>query len=145
LQSIADDGLRARVEAAAGEAPNAEPTRGDVVVDATWTGGGDLDLSLVTPQGSRVSWMGGRTGAFGSNVTSTRTETLGLRRAPAGEWIVEINRTGGDASQAVSGSASVTVLGVHRTLSFTIPAGQSHAEIGRAVVTRVETYQRVWN
>ena len=63
-----------------------------MLLEASWTGSADGDLTLVTPQGTRISWMGGRTTVVGDDATRLGRERLGLRRATPGTYYVEVTR-----------------------------------------------------
>ena len=65
------------------------------MLDAIWTGGHDVDLTVVTPQGTRLSWMGGRINVVGSNGTSPDQERLGLKRVTTGSYVIEVTRARG--------------------------------------------------
>lgn len=115
-----------------------ESMSGDIRVDASWSGGENLDISLITPQGTRLSWMGGRTQVFGFGANSSSSEVLGLRRATAGSYIVELSRTNAGAQQEgkrndyTRGVVTINVLGVARTIPFVLTG--SRAVVGRAEV-----------
>lgn len=118
-----------------------ESTSGDLRVDATWSSPVDLDISLITPQGTRLSWMGGRAQVFGNDARADGRETLGLRRATGGSYIIEIARTDSMNQEAaknsgeVRGSVTVNVLGQRRVLPF-------HLTGDRTVVGRAEVNVR---
>src|SRR5690606_5687220 len=75
-----DEAARQRAERAASEVPRPERIHGDLVLDASWQGGADVDLSLITPQGTRISWLGGRVNVVGEDASRIGHEKLGLRR-----------------------------------------------------------------
>ncbi|MBK8171972.1 MAG: FecR domain-containing protein [Sandaracinaceae bacterium] len=126
-----------------------EPSSGELRVDASWSAPVDLDISLITPQGTRISWMGGRTQVFGMDAHADGRETLGLRRATAGSYIIEITRTDAgtrDDAQGkghvdeVRGSVTVNVLGQRQTIPFHLTG--DHTVVGRADVV-VRRYQEL--
>ena len=139
LARISDAGLRARV---AGEDPSEFLTqverensrRGQLLADASWSGGGDLDISLITPQGTRLSWMGGRTSVLGDNGRSDDEERVGLRRVTPGSYVVEIARASAEDMRPVSGVVRLRVMGETRSLPFTLTG--ERMVLGRATVTR---------
>ncbi len=99
LRALRDDATRAAAEKALlAPAPGA-PAGGDLVIAARWDGGEDLDLSLVAPDGSRVSWMGGRTDVSVTDATSSSREQLAIRALRRGNYLVEVGR-GGPAAAA---------------------------------------------
>ncbi len=118
----------------------ARPTRrvsGDFMAHATWSTDTDLDLSLITPEGTRLSWMGGRRNVVGEGGRSRREERLGLSRGAPGRYYVEIARTDKHLDRPVSGQVQLRVPGgTSRTLDFTIPAGASQATVGSVRVVR---------
>jgi tetratricopeptide (TPR) repeat protein len=92
---------------------------GDVRVEASWTGGSDLDLALIDTDGHRISWLGAATRSVISAVdpTSTGREGLALRGALPGEYVLELTRGGGVGS--ASGELVVTAAGKVRRIPFT--------------------------
>jgi hypothetical protein len=101
--------------------PQADPSAliGDVMVQATWSGGDDLDLALLPPDGYRVSWLGAPTRAIitARDALSTSKEGLALNGAVPGDYVVEITRPGGHRG-VVRGSVDVNVAGERRTVPF---------------------------
>ncbi len=95
LTSATDDGTRRAVQALLATPP-ADPSTllGDLRLEATWDGGDDLDLSLLPPDGNRVSWLGAPTRAVitARDVQSTTREGLALRGSAPGDYVVEITR-----------------------------------------------------
>lgn len=100
------------------------PTRGDIVLDATWSLPEDLDLALISPQGSRISWMGGRKTVFADRVSEPGSERMGLRRASAGTYLVEVSRTSPDHAHPVHGRIRLKAFGLNRYLSFNLTGRQ---------------------
>jgi tetratricopeptide (TPR) repeat protein len=132
MRGLPDDASRASAEKLATVAPSAPRLAGDLVVNAKWDSGADLDVSLVTPDGTRVSWMGGRSDVIVNDSTSTERESLAVRSLRRGNYLVEITR--GDAARStVHGSLDVTVLGVKKTLPFELTG--THGTVGRVAVT----------
>jgi hypothetical protein len=85
-----------------------------------WNTSVDLDLSLITNEGTRVSWMGGRVAAVGSDANNLNRETVGLSRVNAGKYQIEISRTDPSDRRPVSGDIEVRVLDQRRTLRFNL-------------------------
>ena len=50
-------------------------------------------VTIVAPDGTRLSWMGGRTTVIGTDANAIGREHLGLRTAPVGSYVIEISRT----------------------------------------------------
>jgi hypothetical protein len=141
LSAISDTALRTRVEAAVARVPTPARVGGDLMLNATWSGGEDLDVSIVTSTGSRLSWMGGRTTVVGENATSTSRERLGLRHTPAGTYYVEISRTRPGSTTAISGTISAEILGMNGSLPFHLSGDRVVA--GRIEVTRESRMEAV--
>jgi tetratricopeptide (TPR) repeat protein len=132
MQALADDPLRAAAEKAATVSPPAPRIAGDLVIDGAWMNPADLDISLITPDGTRVSWMGGRSDVAVNDSMSTTREEMAIRTLRRGNYLVEISRADG-ATGTVRGSLDVSVLGDHRALPFELTG--SHAIVGRVSVT----------
>jgi hypothetical protein len=119
--------------------PDDGALRGDLRVEATWGGAdADLDLAIVDPHGQRVSWFGGPTRATVSarDAVSIGREALALRGAGPGEYVIEIDRAGGeDDGGIVRGEVTVTVAGSRQRLPFVL-RGQ-HARLALANITLV--------
>ncbi len=142
LDAADDPSLRARAETVALNGGLVERGGGDVILDATWSGGADLDIALITPQGTRLSWMGGRKSVHGSDATSLSHERLGLRSATVGDYVVEVSRTRpGDATPS-SGTVQITAFGTRRAIPFTLL--RERAAIGRVQVRRESRLETVF-
>jgi len=92
---------------------------GDLKLEASWTGGdADVDLALIDPDGNRVSWLGAPTKAVISaqDVVNTGRESLALRGAKPGEYVIEVTR--GSGSAPVRGEIIVNVAGARRVVPF---------------------------
>ena len=119
LRGLKDDPTRAATEKALLAPATATKVGGDLVVDARWEGGDDLDVSLVTPDGTRVSWMGGRTDVSVNDATSTAHEQLVLKSIKRGNYLIEVGRGGATPSTATTrGTLDITVLGTKKSLPF---------------------------
>ncbi len=123
---------RALVEGQSYDAPS-EPRRGErVSLNARWFTG-DLDLSIITPQGTRLSWMGGRRSVSGESAMSPSLEELTLRTASPGTYYIEVNRpTAG--SGAARGEIRASVYGTSSTIPFEFTG--ERAIVGRFTVAR---------
>ncbi|HEY5955158.1 MAG TPA: VIT domain-containing protein [Polyangiaceae bacterium] len=110
---------------------------GDLRVNATWQGASevDVDLSMIDPDGHRVSWLGAPTRSVitATNVTSSHEEGLGLRGGKPGEYLLEVTR--GRGAGRVEGTANVRVAGVERPLKFVLEGDR--VSIGIAKITMV--------
>lgn len=140
--SLPDDTARANAEKAA-TVPAATPKLGgDLVVNAKWATGSDLDISIVTPNGERVSWMGGRTDVTVTDAASSDKEELSLKSIKRGNYLIEIAR-GAASTGPVRGTLDVTVLGTKKTLPFELLG--SRAVVGRLAINLEERLEQVWD
>ncbi len=139
--ALPDDATRAAAEKAALIAPIVTKS-GDLVVDAHWDHGADLDISLIAPDGSRVSWMGasGRNDATVSDATSTEHERLVVGSLRKGNYLVELTRASA-ATGSIRGTLEVTALGSKRSLPFELRG--AHAIIGRVAVSLEEHLEEI--
>lgn len=140
LSAVPAADARQRAEQAAAQVASPNRLRGDLLLDASWQGGTDLDLSLVTPQGTRLSWMGGRTTVVGEDASRAGGERLGLRRTSTGSYVVEVSRANPGDTTPVTGSITVRVtmngtLTTHR-IPFTLAPTDARATAGRIDVVR---------
>jgi hypothetical protein len=122
--AVPDVALRAQLAGESASEPVDPSARGELMLRASWSGGDDLDLVLVDPQGRRVSWQGGRAGVTVTGARDTGREELGVSRASTGTWAVEVVRS--DASSRglpVSGTVTVSLLGQRSTLPFRLEGG----------------------
>jgi tetratricopeptide (TPR) repeat protein len=139
-RGMIDDASRAAAEKAATVAPIAPKAKGDIVVDGRWDQNADLDISIIAPDGSRVSWMGGRKDVVVADSTSTTRERLAIRSLKRGNYLVEISRA--DTSQGpIRGTLDVTVLGVRRAIPFELANARTVA--GRVAVSMQSRLERV--
>jgi hypothetical protein len=136
-----EDGRR-RAEAVAAETPDPARNRGELMLDATWTASTDLDLSIITPQGTRISWMGGRTNVVGESATGSGRERLGLRRANPGTYVIEISRADSADQAPVSGNIRMEILGESRSIPFSMSGNRT--TVGRIEVRRESRLEAVW-
>ncbi len=141
MAAVRDPSVRTRAEREAGEEDEEARFRGDFTVDAEWDERVDLDLTIVTPQGTRLSWMGGRTTVVGEDAVREGRERLGLRWTGAGTYLVEIDRTDPADTRVVRGELSIRVPGEQRTVPFTLRDG--HATVARVRVTRESRLETV--
>jgi hypothetical protein len=110
---------------------------GDLVIEARWEGGGDLDVGVVDGKGIRLSLLGGRRGLSVVDATSTAHERLALRFLPVGGLMVEIARKSPLAEAgAVRGELVVRALGQSRVVPFVLDGPQ--ATVARVDVRQVE-------
>lgn len=115
----------------AGPAPDDRALKGDLRVEGTWSGGADLDLALVDPDGRRVSWLGAPTRGLISarDVVSTSTEALSLSGGKPGEYAIEVVR--GDGGGRASGELTITVAGTTRRVPFTIDGARVNVAVAK--------------
>ena len=141
LSRARDGSARLRIERLAARPAAAERVRGEIMLDASWGGEADLDLSLITPQGTRISWLGGRRSVAARDATRAGHELLVLRRGSVGSYLIELSRTAGPAALPVSGTVRVTAPGVRRTLRFRLEGAR--AVIGRVNIRRESHMEQV--
>lgn len=108
-----------------------ESTSGDIVVAATWEGGGDLDVALIDPAGRRASTVTRVKGARVEGSLSADHETLALTTGEAGSFVVEVVRASG-AANAVRGKVAIRALGQTQIVPFTLTG--SRAQVARVDV-----------
>ena len=142
VRALPDDATRAAAEKAAAVPAVAPRITGDLVVSARWQGNVDLDLSIVTPDGKRVSWMGGRTDVVVADASSNEKEQLSLKSLKRGNYLVEVTR-GGAPNGPVRGTLDITVLGTKRSLPFELVG--SRAVVGRLAIALEERLEQVGN
>ncbi len=121
MLSGADDKTRKAAEAALTKMKDETGLRGELRLEAKWDGGShDLDISLIHPDGHRVSWLGAPTRAIISaeDVHSTSREALALLGSKAGEYVIEITRASGQGT--VRGTLTVRVAGATRSIPFVL-------------------------
>lgn len=135
MDSVTDSAEQRRVERELTRTPRSRPVNGDLMLEATWSGPQDLDISLVTSRGDRISWMGGRSNVVGDSVQVPGRERLGLRWTPVGTYDIEISRTNPSDTTPVSGQIRVRLLRETRVISFTLMGNQTR--VGRVQVRRV--------
>ncbi|MGE5185946.1 MAG: VIT domain-containing protein, partial [Acidobacteriota bacterium] len=139
-RALPDDAARAEAEKAAMVEPLAPRLAGDLVVSAHWDRGADLDLSLVTPDATRVSWMGGRSDAVVTDATSEEREQLAVKSLRRGNYLIEINRAA-PSSDVVRGTLEISVLGTKKSLPFELRGDR--ATVGRISVSLEEHLEQV--
>jgi len=140
VRALPDDATRAAAEKAATVPALAPRIGGDLVVNARWQGNVDLDLSLVTPDGKRVSWMGGRTDVVVGDASSNEKEQLALKSLKRGNYLIEVTR-GGASQGPIRGTLDITVLGTKRSLPFELLG--SRAVVGRLAIALEERLEQI--
>jgi hypothetical protein len=126
---------RTLVDAELAKTPeDATALRGDVQLDATWEADVDLDIALIDPSGNRLSWLGGgKSKATARTPVATRAESLALSNLAAGNYVVEVTRTGGSDSIPVNGSITLRVVGETRKIPFTLSGNRT--EVSRVLIS----------
>ncbi len=135
LASVRSETVRQRAQQEASTAMGAPALRGELMIDASWSGGDDVDVALIAPDGSRLSWMGGRTTLVGRDARAAGHEQLGLRTASVGQYLVEVSRTTADERRPVHGQLRIRVLDETRVVPFTIVQGKGTG-VARIAVRR---------
>ena len=140
LANVPDAAARQRAEEEAQTTASPERVRGDLILDASWSGGTDVDLSLITPQGTRISWMGGRTTVVGEDASRAGRERLGLRRTSVGSYVVEVNRANPGDTTPITGTINVRVSMngtlTERRIPFTLSPTDARTTAGRVDIVR---------
>ena len=134
MSSVRDPGVRVRAERLANQEDEEARFRGDFTIEGEWDDGVDLDLGIVTSQGTRLSWMGGRTTVRGEDATRPGRERLGLRYTGAGTYYVEVSRIDPSDTREVRGELRIRVLDQTRTVPFTLRGARE--TVARVRVTR---------
>jgi tetratricopeptide (TPR) repeat protein len=116
---------------------NDRELRGDLRIEASWSGGMDLDLALVHPDGHRVSWLGAPTRSVitARDVASSSTEGLALNNSQAGEYVIEVVRAAG-TGRAI-GEVVVTAAGTTRRVPFTLDGTRASIAVASIGVRQV--------
>lgn len=143
VAAITDSTVRTRAEASSMNPPasSSETVRGDVVAEATWSAPIDLDVSIITPRGTRASWMGGLGTITSRDARTPGREAVGVSRMGNGAYSIVISRPTDAQALAmgpITGTVVVRVMGERRTIPFTL-VGQ-RATVARGVI-RTETRQ----
>ncbi|HSQ62636.1 MAG TPA: VIT domain-containing protein [Polyangiaceae bacterium] len=119
---LRDAGASARaIEATLSKQGDPARVSGDVIVNASWNGGADLDVAVIDPNGQRLGWMAGRGRVI--DATSLAHEKVGVASGSAGTFLVEISRASGD-SDPISGFIDVSAFGANKRVPFVL-AGSS--------------------
>jgi len=136
LDSVSDTTVRDEAARIASEPLSRERLRGSITLDASWAGASDVDLTLITPQGTRLSFLGGHSSITAVDASAIGHEGLGLGRARSGSYILEVSRADATDDAPISGTVRVQVVGERTTVPFRLDAE------GRQVIARVEIERR---
>src|SRR5262249_45486961 len=99
-----------------------------------------LDLSLVSPDGTRVSWMGGRTDVTVADAASSSREQLAIRSLRRGQYLIEIGRGGAPSTRPLHGTVEIAVLGTKKSLPFELSGARTGAaRLGVSLEEHLET------
>ena len=139
-RSLVDDAARAAAEKAATVAVPVPKVTGDLVIHGTWASASDLDISVVAPDGSRVSWMGGRIDAAAHDANAGDKEQLAIKSLKRGNYLVEITR-GGASTGPVRGTLEITALGQKKSMPFELVG--SRLVVARLGVSMKEAWESV--
>ncbi len=112
--------------------PSERELRGDLRAEASWSGGADLDLAILTPDGHRVSFLGAPTRGVISarDAASTAGEGLALSNAPAGEYLIELVRRSASEGSA-RGELTLSVAGTTRRVPFVLDSNRQTIALAR--------------
>jgi hypothetical protein len=122
------------------EATSDRATWGDLVVDATWDEGADLDIVVIDPSGNRQSWSSRSGTVRVSDPRSNKHETLALTSYAAGPFMIELVRADGAFGSApIHGRVRVRALGGYDTSDEGAVDARDFVVAGeRAQVARVD-------
>jgi ferric-dicitrate binding protein FerR (iron transport regulator)/Mg-chelatase subunit ChlD len=134
LLSAANASARTQAEEIAAHPAGFEVPHGELLLDAHWEGDADVDIGVIAPDGTRISWMGGRRGVSASDVNRGVSERMALRRISAGGYWIEVSRATRGDNTPVRGTVEVTVLGKKKQLRFQLD--RQRAIVGQVQVTR---------
>jgi tetratricopeptide (TPR) repeat protein len=140
LSALPDAAARSVAEKAATAPAPAPAASRDLSITGNWSGGEDLDITLVAPDGSRISWMGGRVDATASDVTSSSTEKLGLRTLKKGNYLVEVTRK--DGGRMTRGTIEITAIGAKKSIPFELSG--TRTVVARVNIGMQSRLERVW-
>ncbi|MGE3456733.1 MAG: hypothetical protein AB7O24_16600, partial [Kofleriaceae bacterium] len=97
-------------------------------------------ISVVAPDGTRVSWMGGRNDAAAADASSDEREQLSIRSLRRGNYLIEVTR--GDSSTGpVRGTLEIAALGTKKSLPFELLG--SRAVVGTLQITLQQAFESV--
>ncbi len=115
---------RGAVEAALAAFERPSAVSGDIVVDASWSGGADLNLAVIDPSGQRLGWLAGRGRA--EDTTSRTHEKLAVSSGSVGSFLVEIARSdkSNELASGATGFIQVSAFGMTKRVPFAL-AGPS--------------------
>ncbi|MFZ5894555.1 MAG: VIT domain-containing protein [Myxococcota bacterium] len=133
LFASASEAARREAEAKlASPAPDDSLLNGDVTIQARFDGSEDLDISLIDPDGLRVSWLGAPTRAViaARDVLARDREGLSLRGAKPGQYVVEVVRARPNGP-TVTGELDIRAAGSSQRVPFTL----SGARVSVALIT----------
>jgi hypothetical protein len=142
LSSVREESVRTRAARVAEESVSPSTPRGEILLDASWAGGDDVDVALIAPDGSRLSWMGGRTTLVGRDASGAGREQLGLRTASVGQYLVEITRTRSDDHDPVRGQLRIRAFDESRSIPFVLD-DEERISVARIVVRRESRLEAV--
>jgi hypothetical protein len=143
LDSITDSAQRTALEAVMTRLSNvsasASSVRGELVIDATWDAPADLDIAVIDPKGTRVTWAWGRTrGLTVRDATAQSRESLGLSSLQqTGDYVIEVSRSS-RSTGSVRGSITVRAMGRTRTFRLAMEPGEDTRRVGAVRITRTE-------
>ncbi|MSP26544.1 MAG: hypothetical protein EXR75_15630, partial [Myxococcales bacterium] len=121
LLDAADSAVQKTAESLASRPVPRDVAAGELRLELTWQGGGDLDLALINQDGRRISWLGAGTKELihALDATHSAQETLSVQGTLAGEYLIEIVRARGEGR--AHGTLTVTGPGaLHRRIPFTL-------------------------
>jgi tetratricopeptide (TPR) repeat protein len=137
LLGNAAEKVRSDAERILSQTPDSSGTlSGDLRIEANWSADADVDIALITPEGQRVSWLGAPTRQVitARDVTSRSGESLAVRNAPAGNYLIELVRVSGSGS--VRGDLQLTIADLKKNVPFSLSGDRT--VVGIAGITVVQ-------
>ncbi len=122
--------VRAEAEKKAARDLKTKSLRGQLQIEASWLGSVDLDISIVTKDGVRISWMGGDARVSGADAMTPGREKLAMRRIRSGRYTIEISRSDATDMTPIDGSLEITLLKKKKTLPFKLGPSEKRSAVG---------------
>jgi hypothetical protein len=117
----------------AGPRTEAPAGANEISVAATWSGGTDLDVTVIDPAGRRAGVATRMKGARVEGAMARDHETVGLSSGDAGSFLVEIVRANvAENTIPVSGTVTIKAFGQSQAIPFTLTGART--QIGRVDV-----------
>jgi len=111
-------GLKPAAKVASTEKATKPPSvRGDLKLELSWSGAGELDLGVIASDGRTTTWLGGEKGTTFANLSGAGPEKMALKHAEDGRWLVDVVRRD-DGKNPIEGKVAIEIHGKKKTLAF---------------------------